>query len=205
MGCSPGDSECSSDEKQAHPVTITARFWMGRTPVTQEAYQRVMGKNPSHFKGSQLPVESVNWDEARSYCQAVGMRLPTEAEWEYAARAGTMGSRYGDIDQVAWYAANSGSKTHEIAQKQPNAWGLYDMLGNVWEWTADWYSDRSSGDSETDPHGPAGGQSKTLRGGSWGNLPRYVRASSRDRLPPEARSVVRLEWPRNFGLRCVGN
>ena len=142
MGCSRGDSECRENEEPAHQVTITTGFWIGQTPATQEAYQRVMGKNPSYFKGAQLPVENVNWDKARSYCQAVGMRLPTEAEWEYAARAGSTTSRYGDIDQVAWYTANSGSKTHEVAQKQPNAWDLYDMLGNVWEWTSDWYADK---------------------------------------------------------------
>ena len=137
MGCSAGDGQCYDDEKPAHQVTIASGFRMGRTTVTQEAYQRVAGKNPSHFKGAQLPVDSVNWNEAQNYCRAVGMRLPTEAEWEYAARAGSSGSRYGDIDQIAWYVGNSGGKTHEVMQKQPNAWGLYDTLGNIRQWTTD--------------------------------------------------------------------
>jgi formylglycine-generating enzyme required for sulfatase activity len=193
----PGESESLDDEKPAHQVTITTGFWMGQSPVTQEAYQRVMGQNPSHFKGAQLPVENVSWDEAQIYCQAVGMRLPTEAEWEYAARAGTTGSRYGDIDQVAWYRTNSGGKTHEVARKLPNAWALYDMMGNVWEWTSNWYSDKYTGNSETDPRGPASGLYRVLRGGSWLNDPRYIRASHRNWVVPVGRNL-------STGLRCVG-
>jgi formylglycine-generating enzyme required for sulfatase activity len=181
MGRSPGDNECQDDEKPARKVTITTGFRMGQTPVTQEAYERVMGKNPSHFKGAQLPVETVSWEDAQIYCQAVGMRLPTESEWEHAARAGTTGSRYGDIDQIAWYRANSGSKTHEVAQKQPNAWGLYDMLGNVWEWTSDNYDETF----------------KVVRGGSWYNDTGYVRVSYRNWVVPTYRYVY-------FGFRCVG-
>jgi formylglycine-generating enzyme required for sulfatase activity len=98
---------------------------MGQTPVTQEAYERVVRSNPSHIKGAELPVESVTWTEAQSYCQAVGMRLPTEAEYEYAARGGSTGSRYGDLDRIAWYANNSANKTREVGLKQANAWGLY--------------------------------------------------------------------------------
>ena len=166
-GCSPGDNECFDQEKPAHSVTLTKGFRMGATPVTQEAYQRVMRTNPSHFKGAKLPVEMVSWTEAQNYCSTVGMRLPTEAEWEYAARAGTTGARYGDLDAIAWYDKNSGSTTHEVGQKQPNGWGLYDMLGNVWQWTGDWYADKYQGGNETDPKGPASGQYRTLRGGSW--------------------------------------
>jgi formylglycine-generating enzyme required for sulfatase activity len=199
MGCSPGDNECKADEIPAHQVTITNGFWMGQTPVTQQAYQRVAGSTPGRLsKGPQLPVETVNWNEAQNYCEAAGMRLPTEAEWEYAARAGGTTSRYGDIDHVAWYSANSGNKTHEVAQKQPNAWGLYDMLGNVWQWTADWYADQYSGNSETDPHGPPGGRYRRLRGGSWNLDQRFIRFSSRNRREPEFRNSA-------FGFRCLGS
>ncbi len=139
MGCSPGNSECGTYEANPpKPTTISKGFWIGQTDVTQEAYQRVTGSNPSHFTGPKLPVESVNWTDAQNYCEAVGgMRLPTEAEWEYAARAGTKGARYGDLDQIAWYDKNSGHTAHEVANKTPNDWRLYDMLGNVWQWTTD--------------------------------------------------------------------
>ena len=126
------------------------------------------------------------------------MRLPTEAEWEYAARAGSTGSRYGDISQIAWFSANSGGKTHEVMQKQPNAWGLYDMLGNVFQWTEDWYADKYPGNAETDPHGPANGPYRALRGGSWYFDPAYVRASFRSWLVPEFRLY-------DIGFRCLGN
>jgi len=198
MGCSPGDNECPPNEKPAHEVRITAGFWMGQTDVTQQAWRQVKGTDPSYFKGAQLPVETVNWNEAQSYCQAVGMRLPTEAEWEYAARAGSTGSRYGDIDKIGWYSANSGGKTHEVMQKQPNAWGLYDMLGDVWQWTADWYSTRYSGNAETDPHGSESGQYRALRGGSWYFDPAYLRASFRSWLVPEFRLY-------DIGFRCLGD
>jgi len=200
MGCSPADSECGRDEKPAVPVSITNGFWMGQTPVTQEAYQRVTGKSPGYFKNPKFPAESMTWNEAQSYCQATGMRLPSEAEWEYAARAGSTLGRYGDLDQIAWYGVNSGDKTHEVMQKQPNAWKLYDMLGNVWEWTADWYSAYpalSSGTS-SDPQGPASGKIRVLRGGSWGNGPSFVRVSVRSGNEPENRSNV-------VGFRCAGN
>ena len=198
MGCSSGDSECEADEKPAHRVTLTKGFRMGVTAVTQEVYQRVMRTNPSNFKGAKLPVEQVNWTQAQNYCSTVGMRLPTEAEWEYAARAGTTGARYGDLDTIAWYDQNSGSKTHEVGQKEPNAWGLYDMLGNVWQWTGDWYADKYQGGNETDPKGPASGQYRTLRGGSWSYVAQRTRASGRDWNQPVDRLNV------GVGFRCVG-
>jgi formylglycine-generating enzyme required for sulfatase activity len=193
MGCSPSDSECARDEEPTIQVTIGTGFWMGQTPVTQEAYQRVTGKSPGYFKGAKFPADSVSWDEAQSYCQATGMRLPTEAEWEYAARAGTTVSRYGDLDQIAWYGVNSSDKTHEVMQKQPNAWNLYDMLGNVWEWTADWYGAYTAA-----AQGPVSGKIRVLRGGSWGNGPSFVRVSVRSGNEPENRSNV-------VGFRCAGN
>jgi len=197
MGCSQGDSECD-DEATAHRVTLSKGYWMGQTDVTQEAYQQVTGKNPSGFKGAKLPVEQVSWTDSQNYCHAVGMRLPTEAEWEYAARAGNPASRYGDIDSIAWYNKNSGHTTHEVGKKQPNDWGLYDMLGNVWQWTADWYTDKYSGNYETDPKGPASGQFRALRGGSWDVYPAVVRVSVRPGLEPGVHVS-------NIGVRCAGN
>jgi formylglycine-generating enzyme required for sulfatase activity len=196
MGCSPGDMECSSAEKPAHQVTITKGFWMGQTPVTQAAYQRVMGKNPSQFKGEKRPVEMVSWNEALGYCQALGMRLPTEAEWEYAARGGTTEPRYAPVDAVAWYKDNSGGTTHDVALKQPNGYGLYDMLGNVSQWVGDWITNYESV-AATNPQGVASGQGKMLRGGNWSTTGPAARASYRGAVQPGERL--------NFlGFRCAG-
>jgi hypothetical protein len=167
MGCSPGDTECYDDEKPAKRVNIAKGFWLGESEVTQAAYQKVTGKNPSYRKGPERPVEEVDWNESMSYCRAIGGRLPTEAEWEYAARAGTTGARYGELDRIAWTNANSGGNTHDVKQKEPNAWGLYDMLGNVWEWT----------------------EEQTLRGGSWLYVTGFSRVSDRDRCGPTGRNV----------------
>jgi len=198
MGCSPADSECFGDEKPAHEVTITKGFWLGQTPVTQQAYHRMTRQNPSHFKGANLPVDSVNWDKASAYCAVIGGRLPTEAEWEYSARAGSTGARYGNLDDIAWYSGNSGRKANEVGQKQANALGLFDMLGNVWQWTADWYwYDDYQPEAQSDPSGPPGRALRVLRGGSWIGIPRFVRVSGRLGLRPGGRSY-------NFGFRCVG-
>ena len=184
MGCSPADSECDPDEKPPHGEQIANGFWLGQTEVTQAAWTKVSGgKNPSSFKGDQLPVESVDWNQAGAYCKAIGGRLPTEKEWEYAARAGTTGPRYGPLDAIAWNSGNSGVTTHPVGLKQPNAFGLYDMLGNVWEWTADNYD--------------VAGELKVVRGGSWNNVTRFVRASYRLGFEPTTRSS-------NIGFRCVG-
>ena len=196
MGCSPGDAECGADEKPAHEVTITRGFWLGQTSVTQQAYQRVTGKDPSAHKGAKLPVEMVDWNEATAYCVAIGGRLPTEAEWEYAARAGSTGARYGNLDEIAWHTENSGGKSHEIGQKLPNAFGLYDMLGNTWQWVADWYGDYPSG-PQVDPTGPASGKLRQPRGGSWGSVTKMARASHRDFVEQEHRGG-------KLGIRCVG-
>lgn len=181
-GCSPGDNECQDDEKPQEEVTIPQGYWMGQTEVTQAAYQRVVGSNPSSFKGSQRPVEGVTWDEAGAYCEKVGLRLPTAAEWEYAGRAGSRNSRYAEIGNIAWYSGNSGDTTHDAGQKQANSWGLYDMLGNVWEWTSD-----------LNP----GATSRILHGGSWNNPPRSVRVSVRGGDEPSYRND-------NIGFRCAG-
>ena len=183
MGCSPGDHECDNDENPPHAEQIESGFWLGQTEVTQAAWRKLNGSenNPSRFQDDQLPVENVEWRQAQKYCNDVGGRLPAEKEWEYAARAGTTGTRYGNLDAIAWYAGNSGDKTHPVAVKQPNAFGLYDMLGNVWEWTADNYD---SGN-------------KVVRGGSWVVDARFVRASVRGRVGPADRGDF-------LGFRCVG-
>lgn len=217
MGCSPGDdSECDttryphSSEKPRHTVTITRGFWIGQTPVTQAAYKKVVGTNPSNFKGDQLPVESISWDDANAYCQRVQMRLPSEAEYEYAARGGSPDARYGPADQISWYSANSGNTTHEVAQKQANAYGLYDMLGNVWEWVADWYVPYDSA-SVLDPKGPPQAiptcvlkfffchQQRVLRGGSWAIGAFFTRVSVRGAVGGD------FQGDPTHGFRCAGN
>ena len=189
MGCSPGDSECARNESPSHSVTISKGFWMGQTEVTVGAYKRfaqatgrTMPSGPGWAQDN-LPMVYVIGDDARSYCTWAGGRLPTEAEWEYAARAGTQTRYYFGNDAAllgdyAWYDRNSGDVAHPVGQKKPNAWGLFDMLGNVWEWCQDWYGGYSS-QAVTDPQGPSSGSSRTLRGGSWSNGAWSARVSYR--------------------------
>lgn len=184
MGCSPGDSECFAWEKPTRQVKIDKGFWIGETEVTQRAYRRVIGKNPSRYRGSDLPVDQLAWDNARTYCETVGLRLPTEVEWEYAARGGTAASRYGSLESVAWYDGNSNDQTHRVATKKPNPFGLFDTLGNVWEWVQDSY-ERS------------GKKMRILRGASFYNLARDLRVSNRLWALPETDH-------RNMGVRCAG-
>jgi len=203
IGCSPGDNECKRGERVRHSVTvrITHGFWLGQTEVTQAAYEKTLSHKPSPSKGPQHPVEGVNWYEAREYCEAAGGRLPTEAEWEYAVRACSIDARYGQLDAIAWYSGNSGNQTHPARQKQPNSWGLYDMLGNVKEWVADWYEEnyyQTLPSLATDPKGPLSGAHRVLRGGYWDDGPGDVRASSRDFSIPSNRSV-------GYGFRCAWN
>ncbi len=166
-----GSNSGSSDEQPVHTVTVSS-FYMDKTEVTQAEYRKVMGKNPSSFRGcDDCPVEMVKWHDANEYAKKVGKRLPTEAEWEYAARGGNKSKGYkysgsNDLNAVGWYDNNSDRKSHPVAQKQPNELGLYDMSGNVWEWCSDMYSDsyyRSS--PKNDPQGPNSGSSRVLRGG----------------------------------------
>ena len=190
MGCSPGDDQCFDNEKSAHAEQLASGFWLGKTEVTQAAWQKVYaGANRSHFKGDQLPVEQVDWYQASAYCKAIGGRLPTEKEGEYAARAGTTGSRYGSFEAIAWYSA--GGTTHPVGLKQPNAFGLYDMLGNVWEWTADDWASYPGGRVE------ACTGCKVARGGSWDNDSRKARASVRAGAGPTNQDDA-------IGFRCVG-
>jgi formylglycine-generating enzyme required for sulfatase activity len=188
-------SVANDDEKPVHTVRISKGFWLGRTEVTQGLWQVVMGSNPSYFlKGSTYPVERVSWDDCQAFItklnQMVGsnyFRLPTEAEWEYACRAGTTGDYYGNVDSIAWYDGNSGSTTHPVAQKQANAFGLYDMSGNVWEKCQDWFGDYSGG-YQTDPTGPVSGSFRVGRGGSWEFWARGVRSAIRGISVPGNRS-----------------
>jgi formylglycine-generating enzyme required for sulfatase activity len=211
MGCSPGDNECGDDEKPAHQVTITKGFWIGQTPVTVGAYKRFAGATgrqmprapaaPDFNSGwsiENMPIVSVYRNDAQAHCSWVGGRLPTEAEWEYAARGGSTEARYGNLNDIAWYSGNSGFQTHDVGQKRANGFGLYDVLGNVWEWVNDWY-DRNYYQSSPvqDPQGPSSGQERVLRGGSWGTRTGNVRLSFRANELPAF-------WNSDTGFRCGG-
>jgi formylglycine-generating enzyme required for sulfatase activity len=244
MGCSTGDKQCDADEKPLHQVTITKGFWMGQTEVTVEAYgrfARVTGRNmppaPDFDRDWQeneaLPMVNIDWDDARAYCEWTGGRLPTEAEWEYAARGGNADPRYGPLDEIAWYADDSGrrhldsdsqwvndqqryqqrlnrdqqqyykllmangDRAHPVAGKRPNGFGLFDTLGNVWEWVNDWFDVfYYSHSPDTDPAGPASGSMRILRGGSYLGPQAYVRASFRYGIDPSLRYSF-------VGLRCA--
>jgi len=205
MGCSVADSQCFPDGIPAHQVTVTNRFEMGKYEVMQGQWQAVMGANPSTFKGDNLPVENVSWNDTQDFLGKLNARkdgyhyrLPTEAEWEYVARAGSKGDYPGSLDAIGWYSENSGSKTHPTGQKQPNAWGLYDMVGNVWEWVQDWYDANYYKNSpSSDPVGPTSGTSRVQRGGSWrGVSGGYTRVSDRLSSSPSY-------WDNYIGFRCV--
>jgi formylglycine-generating enzyme required for sulfatase activity len=164
-------SEATLDEQPIHRVTVSS-FAIGKYEVTQEEWVSVMGSNPSNFRGDRLPVEQVSWNNIQVYIQKLNARtgkryrLPTEAEWEYACRAGTTEDRYGFLDSVAWTNRNAGESTHEVGRRDPNAFGLYDMLGNVREWIADYWGAYEAGPA-VDPKGPAAGSGRVWRGGSW--------------------------------------
>ena len=191
MGDTFGDGR--SDEKPVHNVCVSD-FYVGKYEVTQGQWKAVMGNNPSHFRecGDTCPVEMVSWNDVQGFIQKLNnktgksFRLPTEAEWEYAARSGGKKEKYAgtssdsDLGTYAWYASNSGSKTHPAGQKQPNSPDLYDMTGNVWEWVQGWYGeDYYSSSLRDNPQGPSSGSSRVRRGGSWVNNPGSVRASNR--------------------------
>ena len=186
MGPPQGEEGRYDDEVQ-HEVRISRGFWMGKYEVTQGEWEELMGENPSYFResGERCPVESVAWNDVQRFIQKLNeresgsgsrYRLPSEAE--YAARAGTPGTRYGDLEESAWCSENSGWETHPVGMNRANAWGLHDMLGHVWEWTADWYATYPTG-SVTDPEGPSTGPYRVLRGGGWVSGARYVRSAYR--------------------------
>jgi formylglycine-generating enzyme required for sulfatase activity len=208
MGCSPGDTECSDDERPPHQVTITKGFWLGQTEVTVGAYRRFAGSTETEmppppdfnagWNNQDMPIVNVSWDDAMAFCGWAGGRLPTEAEWEYAARAGSTEARYGPIDKVAWYSKNSEHKTHEVAKKRPSPWNLYDTLGNVWEWVNDWFGENYySASPQRDPRGPDSGRYRVLRGGSWEYNSGNVRVSDRVGNDPGGRDS-------DGGFRCDG-
>ncbi len=207
MGSPDSEQGRMPDEGPQHEATISKPFYMGVTEVTQAQYEAVMGTNPSRFTGPTNPVESVSWDDAVLFCRKLSektgkaFRLPTEAEWEYACRAGSKTRfSFGDSDSVlgdyAWYGSNSGGKTNPVGQKKPNAWGLYDMHGNVYEWCADWYGSYSSGAS-TDPQGAGSGGDRVVRGGSWDyDATANFRCAFRGYYGPPYRYG-------NYGFRCA--
>jgi formylglycine-generating enzyme required for sulfatase activity len=240
MGCSPGDNKCHDSEMPSHRVTITKGFWLGQTPATVGGYKRfakargrsmppepdIGGRalNPG-WRYDAMPIVDVTWDEAQAYCSWVGGRLPTEAEWEYAARGGSTEARYGPLDDVAWYADNSGLQRfdcarmsnetqenygqrlkdngngmHEVGLKRPNGFGLFDTLGNVWEWVGDWYDVHYYQTSPSqDPSAPLRVLPlRVLRGGCWSDCPWFVRVSGRN-----------FDYPRrgeiSHSFRCAGD
>ena len=211
-----------NDEKPVHTVTLTNSLYISKYEVTQEQYEAVTGKNPSNFKGENLPVETVSWYDAVSFCnklsqiegkspcyivtgsnvicdwEANGYRLPTEAEWEYACKAGTNTAIYSgnliyedstpldpNLDNIGWYVSNSLGKTHPVGQKEANAFGLYDMSGNVWEWCWDRYDTTYTSESRTNPKGSPTGLCRVFRGGSWFGSAYYCRSSHREYYFPE--------------------
>ncbi|MFN9458229.1 MAG: SUMF1/EgtB/PvdO family nonheme iron enzyme [Acidobacteriota bacterium] len=231
MGCSEGDPQCTPDERPAHTVTLSRGFWMNTTEVTVGAYRKFVAAterampaeapafNPE-WANAALPMTRVSRADAQAYCRWSGGRLPTEAQWEYATRAGTTTPRYGELEAVAWYGDNAGreridteriaqeqrgqfnvilgkngNQPHAAATKAPNAFGLYDLLGNVWEWTADWHDSYAAG-AATDPTGPADGEKRVLRGGSWTFFGSQVRASARLKVSENLQTDY-------AGFRCI--
>lgn len=209
MGCtSEQGGDCDSDESPYHRVTITQDYYIGKFEVTQELWEAVMGTNPSNWKAFDRPVEKVSWNDAQEFCAELNrmtgrhFRLPTEAEWEYAARGGkkSTNAKYSgssSVSNVAWYDGNSGSQTHPVGKLRPNELGIYDMSGNVWEWCQDWKGGYSSA-SQTDPQGPSSGSCRVLRGGSWFSYAGGCRVSNRSNTSPGYRdnsSGFRLVLP----------
>jgi formylglycine-generating enzyme required for sulfatase activity len=203
MGCSPGDPLCDGDESPAHRVRLTKAYEIVKYEVTQAQWMAIVGANPSNFKGDdRRPVERVTWDAVHEFLQRLTARndgyryrLPTEAEWECAARAGTTGPNTGQLDEVAWHQANAGKQTHPVGTKRANAWGLHDAEGNVYEWTQDFYDDYTN-DEAVDPRGPDTGGDRIPRGGSWNSTPKGVRTSNRNLNAPDNPDF-------NIGFRVV--
>jgi formylglycine-generating enzyme required for sulfatase activity len=236
-GCSKSDSDCKPDEKPTHTVTLSKGFWIGQTEVTVGSYRRFanethrpMPPEPTFgyhnlnagWADSQMPIVNVDWNDANAYCGWLGGHLPTEAQWEYAARGGTTSSQYDSLPRIAWIGDNSGKRhidaakvagedqagylghlslnsnaPHHVGMLSPNGYGVYDMLGNVWEWIDDWYGENYyKAGVRFDPAGQSNGTERVLRGASWVDLPVAARASVRGHRNPTMRSV-------DTGFRCV--
>ena len=207
MGATPEMQDPYEDEKPVHRVTLTNDYYIGKYEVTQALWKIVMGSNPSNFKGYDLPVEKVSWNDCQDFVSKLNamtgkrFRLPTEAEWEYAARGGKKSRGYqysgsNTLGDVAWYGDNSGNKNHAVGTKQPNELGIYDMTGNVWEWCQDWYDSYSSS-PQTNPTGAASGSFRVFRGGCrFYSAGYYYRTSYRNSGTPGGRSDF-------LGLRLV--
>jgi formylglycine-generating enzyme required for sulfatase activity len=196
-----GSENGGSAERPVHRVTISNSFYLGKYEVTQEQWEAVMGNNPSEFKGRSNPVENVSWHDVQVFIKELNQkegtnkyRLPTEAEWEYAARAGTktdysFSDDASQLGQYAWFDDNSGHTTHPVGQKKPNAWGLYDIAGNVYEWVQDWYDGAyyEHPGQFVDPRGPEEGASRVSRGGSWRYAAKSCRSADRLGIMPDFR------------------
>ena len=206
MGATPEMENPWEDEKPVHRVTLTNDYYIGKYEVTQALWQAVMGSNPSNFKGDDLPVEKVSWNDCQDFISKLNamtgkrFRLPSEAEWEYAARGGKKSRGYqysgsNTLGDVAWYEDNSGSKTHAVGTKQPNELGIYDMAGNVWEWCQDWYGSYSSS-PQTNPIGAVSGSRRVRRGGCWCSSASYCCSSYHGSYAPDNRYI-------GLGLRLV--
>jgi formylglycine-generating enzyme required for sulfatase activity len=240
MGSPEDEPGRAANEGPQHEVTIPEAFWIFDTPCTQALWELVMEQNPARFVDPERPVEQVSWDDCQDFITrlnaslpGLALRLPSEAEWEYACRASRTGKSKATyagpieilglnnaptVDDIAWYGGNSGegfdlddgrnstawpekqydhkkAGTRKVAQKRPNRWGLYDMLGNVWEWCQDWYGEYAEG-AQVDPQGPLDGPGRVLRGGGWGILARSVRSAFRSRYVPGDREDY-------FGFRCA--
>ena len=207
---SPESEQGRNEDETQHEVTISKDYYLGVYEVTQAQYEKVIGKNPSYFQGAivgnenaDLPVDNVSWDDVVEFCKKLSelpeekkagrmYRLPTEAEWEYACRAGSktaysFDDEEGLLPEYGWFSRNSSRRTHTVGLLEPNAWGLHDMHGNVWEWCSDWYEEYPKG-AVSDPTGPKEGSNRVFRGGSWGNGAAGCRSAYRRRYNPSYRS-----------------
>jgi formylglycine-generating enzyme required for sulfatase activity len=196
-----GDNELADWSKPVHTVTIRP-FLMSKHETTQAVWQKIMQSDPSNFKGDNRPVEQVSWNDCQEFCKKTGLQLPSEAQWEYACRSGTTGKWYfGDsesqLSEYGWYGSNSGSQTHDVGGKQPNAFGLYDMSGNVWEWCQDWWHDNYNGaPGDERVWDIPTGSNRVFRGGSMDHIPSYCRSAYRNNTWPD-------DTGNNLGFRAV--